>query len=322
MSMSLLTRLITNMFNRELSNFLAMLSGEQRVSRNTLSAYKKDISDFFLYIKSLKIELHNISESNIRQYVSSLSEKGLKGVTIARKVSAIKTFFKFMVSEKEIQNDPSVNVSAPKISKLLPKALMEDDVKKLLCYEWKNDSAESVRSKAILECLYASGMRISELVTLKMNELQFTPTKELLPFFIISGKGRKERMVMLYEKASLTLQEYLSRRDEFIPKGFKTEWVFPSISKDGSISHLSRQRVGQILKSVALEVGLNPELVSPHKLRHSFASHLLQNGANLRVVQELLGHSDISSTQIYTKVLSSGLANLVLTKHPLSEDKS
>lgn len=310
------------MFNRELSNFLAMLSGEQRVSRNTLSAYKKDISDFFLYINSMEMKLHNISEENIRQYVSSLSESGLKAVTIARKVSAIKTFFKFMVAEKEIQNDPAVNVTAPKTSKLLPKALMEDDIKKLLSYQWKNNSAESVRSKAILECLYASGMRISELVTLKMNELQFTPTKELLPFFIISGKGRKERMVMLYEKASIALQDYLSRRDEFIPKGFKTEWVFPSIGKDGSIYHLSRQRVGQILKYIALEVGLNPELVSPHKLRHSFASHLLQNGANLRVVQELLGHSDISSTQIYTKVLNSGMANLVLTKHPLSKDKT
>lgn len=309
---------MTTLFKRELNNFLAMLAGEQMVSSHTKDAYRGDLSGLLKQLEQSKVSLPAVSEAMLQQYVRSLSASGLKSATVARKVSAIKTFFRFLVTEKELQLDPTVNLITPKIPKSLPKALLQSDVKKLLEYDWPDKSPESIRAHALVEGLYASGMRISELVTLKMQSLQFSPSKQLLPFFIVKGKGRKERMVMLYDKAADAFREYLSIRDTFISRGAKAEWVFPSTTKGGAVSHLSRQRVGQLLKQVALEVGLDPALVSPHKLRHSFASHLLQNGANLRVVQELLGHADISSTQIYTKVLSADASNLVLKKHPLS----
>jgi len=305
-------------FKRELNNFLAMLIGEQMVSNNTRDAYRRDLSVLLECLEKVHIGLSDASESFLQKYIDDLSSSGLKSNTVARKVSAIKTFFRFLVAEKELHMDPTVNLIVPKVSKSLPKALLQDDVKRLLEYDWPDKSPESIRGHAIVEGLYASGMRISELVTLKMEVLQFSPDKQLLPFFIIRGKGRKERMVMLYEKAADAFREYLAVRGSFMRSGSKADWVFPSVTKGGAVSHLSRQRVGQILKQIALEVGLDPALVSPHKLRHSFASHLLQNGANLRVVQELLGHADISSTQIYTKVLSADAANLVLKKHPLS----
>ncbi|MBX9732699.1 MAG: tyrosine recombinase, partial [Chitinophagaceae bacterium] len=296
-----------------------MLSGEQMVSKHTKEAYQSDLSQLFSYLKQHAIALADVSEYSLQQYTQTIAMKGLKSNSIARKISAIKTFFRFLVSEKELTVDPAVNLVMPKLQKSLPKALLQSDVFKLLEYQWPQSSPESIRTQAILEVLYASGMRITELLSLKMSALQFSPTGELLPFLIVKGKGRKERMVMMHGKAVAILTTYFALRSVFIPKGLKTDWVFPSLTKDGAVSHLSRQRVGQILKQIALEVGLDPSLVSPHKLRHSFASHLLQNGANLRVVQELLGHADISSTQIYTKVLNVDANNLLLSKHPLAE---
>lgn len=296
-----------------------MLTGEQVASLHTRDAYRRDLLELFAYLAKARLTLEAVSEEVLQQHIRNLSGSSLKNSTIARKVSAIRTFFRFLVNEKELAIDPTVNLITPKISKHLPKALLQDDIKKLLEYSWPNKSPENLRDRAIIEALYASGMRISELVTLKMQALQFSPDKKLLPFFIIKGKGRKERMVMLYDKAVETFENYLAVRGAFYPIKSNPEWVFPSSTKSGVITHLSRQRVGQILKQIALEVGLDPALVSPHKLRHSFASHLLQNGANLRIVQELLGHSDISSTQIYTKILSADAAALVLNKHPLSK---
>ena len=310
--------MVKSVFNREMDNFLFMLSGEQMASKHTKEAYQRDLLQLFSYLKQQGAALTGVTENTLQQYVQTLSSRDLKCNTIARKISAIKTFFRFMVSEKEIDVDPTVNLVMPKLQKSLPKALLQADVLKLLDHRWPQSSPENIRTQAILEVLYASGMRITELLSLKSNSLQFKPTGELLPFLIVKGKGRKERMVMMHEKAVVYLTAYLAVRSTFIPKGLKAEWVFPSLTKGGAVSYLTRQRVGQILKQLALEVGLDPSLVSPHKLRHSFASHLLQNGANLRVVQELLGHADISSTQIYTKVLSADANNLLLSKHPLS----
>jgi integrase/recombinase XerD len=305
-------------FQRELVNFLDMMSGEQVVSINTRDAYKGDLESLFAYLNSLQIKLDEVSEQCLQGYISSLVAAGLKASSVARKVAAIRSFFRFLSAEGELVVNPAVDLIVPKLVKPLPKALVESDVKKIVEYDWKPGTIEGIRAAAIVQILYASGLRVSELVSLKIQTLQFSPDQRLLPHFIVKGKGRKERMVMLYDKVLLAFQNYFDIKNKFVAKGIKTDWIFPSMTKDGAITHLSRQRVGQILKEMASECGLDPCFVSPHKLRHSFASHLLHNGANLRVVQELLGHADISSTQIYTKVRNSDAIDLVLNKHPLA----
>jgi integrase/recombinase XerD len=219
-----------------------------------------------------------------------------------------------MVSENIISHNPSLIIKNPKPQAHLPKFLTEEEIEKLLNFVIDDSNLEQVRAKAMIELLYASGMRVSELVSLKSSNLQKDRSGGHLayqPILLITGKGNKERVVVINPRAIQALTSYIPTR-----KNQDSLWLFPS---DSSLGHITRQRFGQILKTIALNVGLDPSLVSPHILRHSFASHLLQNGADLRVIQELLGHSDISTTQVYTHIQDKKLISTIKMYHPLAK---
>ena len=299
-----------------------MISAEKSAAKNTVASYKIDLIDLLSFIKKHSLLLENISQSDIANYLVTLSEKGLSNRTLARKISSIKHFFKFLCTERIRSDNPALYLDMPKQEKLLPKALSKNDVEAMLNSIDTSLGRDRIRDKCMLEILYSSGMRVSELILLKYSSIQKEAiSSDSHAAIIIKGKGSKERIIILNQSALQSLKLYLSIRAEFL-KNQQCDYLFPSFNKKGEITHLSRQRFHQIIKSIAAAANINPELVSPHKLRHSFASHLLQNGADLRVVQELLGHADISSTQIYTKVLSEQAKNLVLETHPLADIKT
>jgi integrase/recombinase XerD len=308
------------MNNVFIQQFLEMLSAERGASNNTIEAYQHDLLDFchFLHHQEKKRDSLKATTENIRAYLHHLYKKQFSETTRARKLSAIKQYYKFLALDEHIKHNPAETLSAPKQGKALPKYLAEDDVNHLLANIDLSEGGDAIRLKTLLEILYASGLRVTELVTLKFGYLQFESKKphiQLKPYLIIKGKGRKERLVPLNENAIEALQthlEYLGYND----KTAANRWIFPSRSKEG---HLTRQRFGQMLKAHAIECGIDPKLVSPHILRHSFASHMLHHGIDLRILQELLGHSDISTTQIYTHILNQHMKKLVEEKHPLAQ---
>ncbi len=305
-----------------LNNFIEMLAVERSAANNTILSYRKDISDLILFLTSKNNDITKVNHSEIVCYINDLNNQKLANSTIARKISSIRQFFEFMISEKLRPDNPALKIAIPKRNQLLPKSLPENSIEKLLESAEADKSAEGIRNAAMLETLYATGMRISELVTLKIQSLERNLTdNSLLNSMLISGKGGRERIVILSDSAISKLSEYLIIRQHFLEsRSYITDWLFPSLTKRGKITYISRQRFGQILKSIALSNGIEPKLISAHKIRHSFASHMLRNGANIRIIQELLGHVSISSTQIYTKVYPSRAAEAVLLNHPLNQD--
>ena len=225
------------------------------------------------------------------------------------------SFFQFLYTDGVASENYALNLALPKKSSHLPKALLEEQVQSLLDYSYQDTSASGIRTSTMLELLYATGLRISELITLKIQALQRIDIKQDMHYIIVKGKGRKERIVLLHSKAISALNSYLEIRNK--EKFAKSDWLFPSITKNGTISHITRQRFGQILKEVAIRSGVDKTKVSPHKLRHSFATHMLKNGSSLVAIKELLGHSSISSTQIYIKISNDQTTKLVFEKHPL-----
>lgn len=299
-------------------NFLEMISVEKSAAKNTIYSYKFDLDDLLSFLSNAKISLQDVLQSDLARYIEKLGEKKLSSRTLARKISAIKHFFKFLCIDKIRKDNPSLYLEMPKQDKLLPKALSRQDVEAMLSSIDISKNPDKIRDKCMLEILYSSGMRVSELIQLRYSNIQKNVIKsESHAAIVIKGKGSKERIIILNQSAIHSLNEYLKVRMKFL-RGVQSDFLFPSFGKSGKITHMSRQRFHQIIKQVAISAKIDPALVSPHKIRHSFASHLLQNGADLRMVQELLGHADISSTQIYTKVLSEQAKNLVLDTHPLS----
>ncbi|MFN7038774.1 MAG: site-specific tyrosine recombinase XerD [Alphaproteobacteria bacterium] len=299
-----------------IETFLEMMSAERAASKNTLEAYAHDLKELNNFLGE-ETQLEDVSLNNLKSYLSSLSKKHFSSKTIARRISSIKQFYQFLYLEKIINDDPANLLELPKKTLTLPKMLEHNEISILMEIAKQDISIEGLRALTMLELLYASGMRISELVTLKYSNLQFDRSKklELKPFLLIKGKGNKERIVIINEQAIEALVNYLKVRESFL-KGNKDLYLFPSNSKEG---HITRQRFGQILKELALKGNIDPGKVSPHILRHSFASHLLERGADLRVIQELLGHSDISTTQIYTHLQHGKLKSVIDTHHPLSK---
>jgi integrase/recombinase XerD len=225
----------------------------------------------------------------------------------------MRQFYKFLVLEGVREDDPTVELDTPRLGRPLPKILSETEIRSLVeaAHSWPGD--EGIRLHCILELLYATGLSISELVTLPLVAVARDPR-----FLLIAGKGGKERVVPLSEPGRLALARYLECRERFLPEGRPSRWLFPS---RGRVAHLTRQRVGQLLKELAVKAGLDPEKLSPHVLRHAFASHLLDHGADLRSVQQMLGHADIATTQIYTHVQTDRLRKLVESAHPLARRK-
>lgn len=302
-----------------IESFLEMMQAECGASINTIEAYRKDLEDLNSYCVRKKFDIDSLLPERIISYFNRLKKLGISPRTISRKHSSFKQYYNFLCSEKIIEINPIFDVEAPKFAQSLPKCLSEKEIKKLFEGALKDDCPKSIRALLMLELLYATGMRASELVTLPKDSVNHL-TKETISeddlFIIIFGKGKKERLVPLNKNALVALQNYMNIRKIFIKNKSNEKWLFPGGSKEGN---LTRQRLGQILKKLAYDSEVDPVIVSPHILRHSFATHLLNNGADLRVLQELLGHSDIATTQIYTYVNNNDMKDLLFSKHPLSK---
>lgn len=296
--------------------FLEMMSAERGAAANTLSSYERDLDDLHDFLSSRKIGLDAADQQTLSAYLSDLAKRGYEPTSQARRLSTMRQFYKFLYAEGLRGDDPTAILDSPKKSRPLPKTLSEDEVNRLLSLAEREAALAGpghlsrLRMLALLELLYATGMRVSELVALPVKVLAQEGR-----FLMIRGKGNKERLVPL-SKAAITA---VARYGEMLAAetdGETGPFLFPAASKEG---YLPRQVFARDLKDLAIRAGLRASAISPHVLRHAFASHLLQNGADLRVVQELLGHSDISTTQIYTHVLDERLQKLVQTHHPLAK---
>ncbi len=298
--------------------FLDMLAAERGASKNTLDAYRRDLDDYLAYLAETGGEPASATSATVRGFMASLEERGLKATSAARRLSAVRQFHKFLYVEGYAPADPTAAVSAPKRGRALPKVLSVAEVDRLLQAAYEGiahpdasapERLRAARMACLLELLYATGLRVSELMALPRSAAK---TRDR--FLVVRGKGAKERLVPLTDAARDAARSYLALLEE--QKKAAGPWLFPADSRSG---HLTRQAFARDLKVVAGAAGLRADKVSPHVLRHAFASHLLQNGADLRVVQELLGHSDISTTQIYTHVLDERLKSMVRDLHPLAE---
>ncbi len=300
---------------RRVESFLDMLSVERGAADNTIDSYRRDLNGFADFVAARRRLPEDANSDIIRAYLKQLSSRGMASSTQARQLSAIRQFFRFLYAEGIRTDDPVSVIDSPTIGKSLPKYLSEAEVEQLLAVTRGYAGIEGTRLVAFLEILYATGLRVSELVGLPLSAVSGEGR-----MLIVRGKGGKERMVPLSEPAMAALADYRMVRERFMPtrKGSHAaaNFLFPSRAKEG---HLSRARFGQILKEVAALAGVDPKRVSPHVLRHSFASHMLAHGADLRSLQQMLGHADISTTQIYTHVLDERLKALVESAHPLSD---
>lgn len=289
-----------------IDSFLEMMAAERGAARNTLESYARDLRDLTSFLTQRKRSFEAATKSDIDAYIVSLSKRGLAAPSVARKISSLRQMFHFLFTENIRADDPATALETPSLKRGLPKSLTRQDIDTLLALAHSEDDP---RMAAMLELLYASGLRVSELVTLPAAALRKVTGD--VAFMVIRGKGNKERMVPLHKTAIEAVQAYRKTlKDEDSP------WLFPSHGKQG---HMTRQHFALQLKGLASRAGLDPDIISPHTLRHSFASHLLSGGADLRVIQELLGHSDISTTQIYTKVEQERLHALVHAHHPLAK---
>ncbi len=294
--------------------FLDMMVSSRGAPPNTVDAYRRDLMDFAAFVGRRHREPERASADHVRAYMRAVADKGLAASTAARRLSTLRRFFRFVVEEQFRPDDPTSTLDGPKIGDRLPKFLSEDEVVALLDAARARKGAEGLRLTALMEILYATGLRVSELVTLPASAFA-----RQSPVLFVVGKGGKERMVPLGEPALDAVGDYMLVRERFLPRtAARTRamrFLFPSRGVEG---HLTRVRFGQMLKDLAIEAGIDPGRVSPHVLRHSFASHLLANGADLRALQQMLGHADISTTQIYTHVLEERLRSLVESAHPLA----
>lgn len=298
--------------------FLDMMSAEKNAAQNTIEAYGRDLEDFNSHMGALGTDVLKAGRDDIRSFISSADDDGLSAATIARKISAIKQFYRFLFLEGERTDDPAARLKAPGKADLLPKTLSEEDVSALfrnaqdqvVAARTPLATLRALRTLALLEVLYASGLRVSELVSLPA-----AAARQSHRLIAVVGKGGKERLVPLNDSARAAMEKYAKARAKAGKSGGEG-WLFPSFGKSG---HFTRQAFARDLKDLGALAGIPPENLSPHVLRHAFATHLLNNGADLRTLQTLLGHADISTTQIYTHVLDERLKKLVSEHHPLSD---
>ncbi|MFN3513176.1 MAG: site-specific tyrosine recombinase XerD [Phenylobacterium sp.] len=291
--------------------FLEMMAVERAAAKNTLTAYAKDLADAQGFLAGRGGDLASARAEDVEAYFQALGARGLSPATAARRRAAVRQFYRFVLGEGWRADDPSRRVEAPRKGRPLPKVLSRDEMDRLIAAAGARDGAQGQRLACMVELAYASGLRISELTALPLAVLARDPA-----YLVVKGKGGKERLAPLNEAARVAVKAYLEVRKAFLPKGDAANpWLFPSRGKGG---RLTTRRFAQLLDEAAAGAGIDPARVSPHVLRHAFATHLLEGGADLRVVQKLLGHADIATTQIYTHVAGDRLAEVVATKHPLS----
>ncbi len=311
--------------------FLDMLAAEQGAGDNTLSAYRSDLEDLSAFLARARSGFAAADTERLRDYLADLDARGFKSSSVARRLSAIRHLFRFLLTERIRSDDPAAILSGPRRGRPLPKVLSIADVDRLLGHAKSQADAEgqapgqrmrAARLSCLLEVLYATGLRVSELVALPASA-----ARRDARMLVVRGKGNKERLVPLNDAARAAMASYLAAQSDrgtgtasaaasAAKSARATKWLFPS---SGDSGHLTRQHFARELKELAATAGLPARLVSPHVLRHAFASHLLHNGADLRIVQTLLGHSDISTTQIYTHVVEERLKSLVRDLHPLAD---
>jgi integrase/recombinase XerD len=295
-----------------IENFLDMMSAERGASINTIAAYRRDLLDF-----CASGDVRRQTRDDIRKHLSSLSRAGVAGSSQARKLSALRQFFGFLYAEGIRKDDPTSAIDAPKRQRPLPKVLTREDIDALIETARAETGPGGARLLCIVEMLYAAGLRVTELVGLPLSSV-----RDRSGFLLVKGKGRKERLAPLNPEARKAIEAYLTVRAGFLPSGPRRQsaerFLFPSRSAEG---YLTRRRCHQMLKDLALKAGLDPEKLSPHVLRHAFATHLVEGGADLRSVQTMLGHADIATTQIYTHVASDRLTSVMEAAHPLSRRK-
>lgn len=308
---------------KHIEAFLEMLGVERGAAANTIEAYRRDLTQLHSHLRDREISLCSARDDDIARWMEERAAEGISAASRARALSAARQLFRFLVAEGHATNDATQGHSGPRKPRALPKTLSVAEVDRLIAAAAQRvettraagDAVEHIRALrlcCLVEMLYATGMRVSELVSLPRAVLAGDPR-----ILTIRGKGGRERLVPLNRSAQSALVAYL---DAVTAAGrISNRWLFPSKSAEG---HLTRQRLGQDLKQLALEAGLDPQRVSPHVLRHAFASHLLDRGADLRAVQTLLGHADISTTEIYTHVLEERLKKLVFQHHPLAKQGS
>ena len=301
-----------NLNELRIESFLEFIIAEKYLSQNTQSAYKSDLKQFFDFFK--QISFKNISETHLRKYINFLSEN-FKSKTHARKLSTIKQFYNFLIKEQECVINPVINFDNPKEGRKLPKFLSENDMKKLIDTCYKDNTLSGLRMSLMIEILYATGIRVSELVSLTIPAF-----KDDFSSLVINGKGNKQRYVHLTNKARMVCLKYLKNKNKYNLKSQKdVNFLFPSYSKLG---HITRHRFFQLIKKYAVKAGIDEKSLSPHTIRHSFATHLLDRGVDLRTIQISLGHSDISTTQVYTHVQTKKLKSIIEDKHPLKKNFS
>lgn len=307
--------------------FLDMLAAEQGAGDNTLAAYRSDLEDLSAFLTRAKHSFVTATTQSLRDYLADLDARGFKSSSVARRLSSTRHLFRFLLNERIRDDDPAAILSGPKRGRGLPKVLSIADVDRLLARareltqvagQTDTQRVRAARLLCLLEVLYATGLRVSELVSLPLSA-----ARRDARMIVVRGKGDKERLVPLNESSKQAIADYLAaveatRDTKGAPKSAAkpSKWLFPSFGESG---HLTRQHFARDLKELAAAAGLPPRIISPHVLRHAFASHLLHNGADLRIVQTLLGHTDISTTQIYTHVVEERLKSLVRDLHPLAE---
>jgi integrase/recombinase XerD len=300
--------------------FLEMMAAERGAALNTLEAYRRDLDDYVAAIADAGKSLRSVATDDIRAYFARLKSHGFAATTTARRLSAIRQLHRFLAAEGLRKDDPAAILEGPRQAQRLPKILSIDEVNRLLATakELFDTASEpwfalnAARNLCLIELLYATGLRVSELVSLPKSA-----ARRREPLILVRGKGGRERLVPLSEPARETVAQYRSLLEKTVPRIAASPWLFPA---DGESGHLSRQVFARDIKVIAAAAGISAARVSPHVLRHAFASHLLQNGADLRIVQELLGHADISTTQIYTHVLDERMKAMVRDLHPLNDE--
>lgn len=298
------------MNNGLISAFTETITAERGAASNTIAAYTRDLEDFGEFLDSKRKTFENAMLAELRAYLSSLVKRGLSAKTQARRISALREFYKYLYTEKIRSDNPTDALDSPRTGRSLPKYLSEDEINRLFKAVEELKSPKKDRMKVLLEILYASGLRVSELISLPAATANVKEN-----FLIIRGKGSKDRMVPLTDAAKQALKDWLPVRERTLPKGRESRWLFPSKGKTG---HLTREGFFEELKSLAIIAGIAAERVSPHVIRHSFASHLIAHNADLRTVQQMLGHSNIATTQIYTHILDNRLKKTVEKNHPLA----
>ena len=306
---------------RLIQGFLEAIASERGASRNTVEAYRRDLDDYVAFLGDRGVAPLAAASADVRGFIAARGAEGLAASSLARRLSSVRQFHKHLYVEGRRGDDPTVAIEGPRRGRPLPKVLSVAEVDRLIAVSREGLDAASLpprerlaaaRIACLIELLYASGLRVSELVALPKS---VSRAKE--PMIAVRGKGNKDRLAPLSEPARAAMKRYRDLLDEIAPGAASGPWLFPADSDSG---HLTRQAFARDLKMVAAAAGISAARVSPHVLRHAFASHLLQNGADLRVVQDLLGHADIATTQIYTHVLDERAKAMVRDLHPLNDE--